>query len=132
VVKGAYVLIIELREDRDVRVGALGVLKFKRGWYAYVGSALNNLEARIERHLRKRKRKHWHIDYFLEVCRVRKIVYTLTEKRVECLIAKGLSERFDCVERFGCSDCNCRSHLFFSKCLRDLFEGIVKVFEELG
>ena len=51
--------------DAEVRVGALGTLHFARGLYAYVGSAQNGLEKRIERHFRKEKLRFWHVDYLL-------------------------------------------------------------------
>ena len=69
--KGIYVLIILVNKNISVNVGALGSVNFERGLYAYVGSAQNNLEKRIERHLRKAKRKFWHIDYLLENSRVK-------------------------------------------------------------
>ena len=62
--KGVYVLIIHLSQERDIVVGKLGELSFKKGYYAYVGSALGGLEGRIKRHFRKEKKAHWHIDYF--------------------------------------------------------------------
>ena len=34
----------------------------------YVGSAKANLAKRIERHKRKRKKMHWHLDYFRGHC----------------------------------------------------------------
>lgn len=34
----------------------------------YVGSAKANLTKRIERHKRKRKKMHWHLDYFRGHC----------------------------------------------------------------
>jgi len=63
--KGVYVLIIQVDAAIDVNVGAMGRLTFKKGLYAYVGSAQNNLEQRVKRHLRKEKRKFWHVDYLL-------------------------------------------------------------------
>ena len=53
VLKGVYVLIIQLNGDTALSVGALGTLAFKKGLYAYVGSAQTNMEQRIRRHLRK-------------------------------------------------------------------------------
>jgi Uri superfamily endonuclease len=63
--KGTYALIIELASDERISVGKLGKINFKKGYYLYVGSGQNSLEARIARHLRKRKKKFWHIDYLL-------------------------------------------------------------------
>ena len=38
--KGTYVLIIALDSDREIAVGALGTLFFRKGRYCYVGSAM--------------------------------------------------------------------------------------------
>ena len=64
-VKGIYILLVRIKNDSNVMVGALGARKFRKGLYAYVGSAQNSLEKRIERHFRSKKKKHWHIDYLL-------------------------------------------------------------------
>jgi Uri superfamily endonuclease len=55
--KGIYVLIISVDKDTIVDAGVLGQLNFKKGLYAYVGSAQANLEKRIERHLRKENKR---------------------------------------------------------------------------
>jgi len=113
-VKGVYVLVISVGKGIRVEVGALGSVFFERGLYAYVGSAQNSLEKRIERHLGKAKKKFWHIDYLLdnEAVRVVKAFYKEAEKFEECRIAGELSERVVPVVDFGCSDCSCVSHLF--------------------
>jgi Uri superfamily endonuclease len=113
-VKGVYVLIVSVDKDIRVNVGALGSVFFERGLYAYVGSAQNDLERRIERHLRKAKKKFWHIDYLLDddAVRIVKVFCKEAEKSEECRIARKLSEKGIAVKRFGCSDCGCVSHLF--------------------
>ena len=62
---GIYILVVSVEQNIEVTVGSLGNVSFTKGFYAYVGSAQKNLEKRIERHLRKKKRKFWHIDYLL-------------------------------------------------------------------
>lgn len=115
--KGVYVLIISVAEDIRVRVGALGDINFEKGLYAYVGSAQNSLEKRVARHLRKAKKKFWHIDYLLDsdAVRVVKVFYKEAGKSEECRIAGKLSERSVAVKNFGSSDCSCVSHLFMLK-----------------
>ena len=53
--RGIYVLVIKLPKSRAITIGKLGTLPFSYGYYAYVGSAFNGVEARITRHLRKEK-----------------------------------------------------------------------------
>jgi len=112
-VKGVYVLIISLRKDVNVKVGALGKINFKKGTYAYVGSAQMNLQKRVERHLRKAKRRFWHIDYLLSNSDVKvlKVFYKIAPKAEECNIAAQLSQKGFPVEAFGSSDCDCKSHI---------------------
>jgi len=111
--KGVYVLIIQVDKDTGVNVGALGKLQFEKGTYAYVGSAQTNLEKRINRHLRKQKRKFWHVDYLLanDAAKMGKVFFKEANKTEECKIAEAIGERGEPVAGFGCSDCKCKSHL---------------------
>jgi len=51
--KGCYALLMELKNDTEIEVGALGPLHFSNGHYLYIGSAQNGIEGRVQRHLRK-------------------------------------------------------------------------------
>jgi Uri superfamily endonuclease len=112
--KGIYVLIIRVAEDISVNVGALGRTVFPKGLYAYVGSAQTNMEQRVKRHLRSEKRKFWHIDYLLDnsATKIVTVFFKEVAKAEECKTAKFIGERSEPVAGFGCSDCNCKSHLF--------------------
>ena len=112
--KGIYVLIIQVNKDIKVDVGALGRITFTKGVYAYVGSAQINMKRRINRHLKSEKRKFWHIDYLLDNATVRilNVFFKGANKAEECKTAKTVGERSKPVVGFGCSDCNCKSHLF--------------------
>jgi Uri superfamily endonuclease len=118
--KGAYVLLIRLPASQVIRTGKLGRLRFQRGYYAYVGSALNGIESRILRHLRRNKKTHWHIDYLLKKGMIVEIHCIASGRREECRIAEKFQKRFTSVADFGCSDCKCPTHLFYSPKLSDL------------
>ena len=111
--KGVYVLIISVSRNVSARVGAQGVMNFEKGTYAYVGSAQNNLEKRIARHLGRVKKKFWHIDYLLDSPRVtiRKVLREEAMKTEECRVADLLCREGSPILSFGCSDCKCESHL---------------------
>ena len=130
--KGIYVLIIELIQPADIVVGKRGIFSFNAGFYAYIGSALNSLEKRIERHLRKDKKRHWHIDYLMEKAEVQCVICADTDKKVECEITGKLTGIFTGIKGFGCSDCKCRSHLFYSKKLVMMRREVLKAFGTLG
>ena len=112
--KGSYVLLIRLAEGGVITVGKLGDILFLPGYYVYVGSAMGGVEARVNRHLREDKKRHWHIDYLLEKASIIGIGICETEDRTECTMAQVLDYEFDAIPGFGCSDCQCRSHLFFA------------------
>ncbi|MFO8081040.1 MAG: GIY-YIG nuclease family protein [Armatimonadota bacterium] len=109
---GSYVLVISLDRERAIEVGALGEIDFPAGAYAYVGSAMGGLDARIARHLRDDRRLHWHVDYLLQHAEVVDVLRVESEERMECAIAAALADRLACVAGFGASDCTCESHLF--------------------
>ena len=117
--KGSYVLIIKVSKPFRARIGALGKLSFKRGYYCYIGSAMGksvSLEKRIARHLRKRKKLRWHIDYLLakNEANVTMVLIFKSETRLECELSKKLAQQAsESVRGFGSSDCNCESHLHY-------------------
>jgi len=111
--KGSYILLIEVSKDQEIQVGKLGKLFFKKGFYVYVGSALNNLEKRIQRHFRSDKKLHWHIDYLLKKAQILDVYYKESNKREECNISKFFNKKIGSISGFGCSDCKCSSHLYY-------------------
>lgn len=110
--KGSYVLVMKLDTGRTIGIGARGDIEFPDGYYAYCGSALNSLEARVARHLRAEKKIHWHVDYLLQYARIESVFVVKSPRRLECTTANDLSRTFPPVPGFGCSDCRCGSHLF--------------------
>ncbi len=113
-VKGSYILLIELAANKDIFVGKLGNVSFPKASYAYVGSAMNGLRARLDRHLRREKKLYWHIDYLLKEAEVEEIVICESNDRVECSIAQVLTGELQSVPGVGSSDCRCQSHLYFA------------------
>ena len=111
--KGSYILLLKLKEDKTIRIGKIGKLFFKKGFYVYVGSSMNNLEKRITRHLSKDKKIHWHIDYLLEKTEILEVSIKENTIKEECKIANMFKEKLEKIPGFGCSDCNCQSHLFY-------------------
>lgn len=111
--KGTYLLVMELHKDISIMIGKQRILHFKKGYYAYVGSALNGLEQRILRHLRTNKKIYWHIDYLLPFIQIIEIFYKENTRREECSIARFFKRNFTYIPGFGSSDCSCTSHLFY-------------------
>ena len=107
----SYQLLIKVTKDIDLKVGKLGRFIFPLGSYVYTGSAKTNIDKRIERHLCKEKKLHWHIDYLLNNDAV-KIIDTKKSEMIECSLNKKTYGTI-IIKGFGSSDCNlcCGSHL---------------------
>jgi len=115
---GTYALILRNRSKATTQVGRWGRIDLETGYYIYVGSAFGpgGVQARVSRHFRKEKRKHWHIDHLREFMSPVGVWYTYDRKRLEHVWARLLSDEsgITSIQRFGCSDCNCQSHLFYA------------------
>lgn len=113
---GDYIMVLKLPESKDIEIGSKGIMHFPQGYYLYVGSAKANLSKRIERHKRKRKKMHWHLDYFRGHCEVVAAIPVRTSADLECPLAQAIHSIADWqVEGFGSSDCTCSAHLFGMK-----------------
>ncbi len=111
---GSYLLVMDLRKSVSVTAGSLAQSIFRSGYYVYAGSAMRNLESRINRHKRQRKKVHWHIDYLTPQASSITALPFRSTRRLECALARQLAALSDHSYRgFGCSDCRCDSHLFF-------------------
>ncbi|WP_336329498.1 GIY-YIG nuclease family protein [Haloarcula sp. CGMCC 1.2071] len=119
---GTYTLVLERDTSGPITVGALGEQAFPAGWYAYTGSALGSGGfGRIDRHRAvaagDNDTRHWHIDYLLGDAATTVDRVITTEADIECAVAQQVdrpsAEGFDRIDAFGCSDCDCRSHLIY-------------------
>ncbi len=125
---------------RAVAVGALGETEFPAGWYVYVGSALGSGGfGRIDRHRAvaagDNDTRHWHIDYRSATRRRRRPGRhdrgrhrMRRRQRVDGPTAEG----FDRIDAFGCSDCDCRSHLIHHEQREQLVDAVTDAHEAAG
>jgi len=113
--KGTYCLIIKITKSNEIKIGKLYKKIFKKGYYVYIGSAMNSLIPRINRHLSHEKKIHWHVDYLLacEDSNIKEVIFNISTKRLECELAKSISKSGKKIAKFGCSDCSCDSHLIY-------------------
>jgi sugar fermentation stimulation protein A len=111
--RGSYLLILHLKRRSTIRIGRLGDVSFRKGFYIYVGSAMANLSKRMERHRRIRKQRHWHIDYLRSAAEFQAVLAIRSSARLECEIANAFSEIAEwAIPGFGSTDCSCKTHLF--------------------
>lgn len=131
--KGCYCLIIKLNKKSTIKIGKkLGKIEFKKGYYVYVGSAMNSLESRIKRHLSDEKKLHWHVDYLLKKSEITDVIYTESERKIECDLSQSISEKSKGVKDFGCSDCKCESHLYYFKNRKEAIETVENAFDSIA
>ncbi len=119
-VKGVYYLLIYVRRNFQLKIGSLGSVSFKKGFYVYAGSGKGEgnsgeLLNRVIRHLRVHKRNHWHIDYLLssKYAELKGVCIIEDEVLTECELVKKIFFSGVPVPGFGSTDCknNCPSHL---------------------
>ena len=115
---GAYCLVVQLSREAEAAIGRLGRFRFPAGYYVYCGSAMRSLAARVARHRRQRKTRHWHIDHLLALpdARLAECRAYPSERREECLLNQRIQRRRGAsvpVPGFGSSDCRsgCPAHL---------------------
>jgi endonuclease-3 len=121
--RGLYVLVLKLKKNWKIKPGQLPETKFKRGTYLYVGRAKHGLRKRLERHLREDKALFWHVDYFLQVAKVKDIwvkLNSFNECRMVRQIRKSVKDSVIPLKKFGASDCRCPGHLLYLPEIRDL------------
>ncbi|OCL26941.1 hypothetical protein U472_05490 [Orenia metallireducens] len=117
---GTYILILEAKENKRVKVGKLGYFNILKGYYAYVGSAFGSggVHSRVRRHNKKYKKLYWHIDYLRKVTELIEIWYTYGRERYEhkwAQVLESLEDSYVLFTGFGSSDCDCQAHLFYFK-----------------
>ena len=133
ILKGTYCILIDLKSNQSIAIGKLGEIEFQKGYYVYVGSALNSLMPRIKRHLSPDKKLYWHIDYLLDHrdVEVVDVLYAVDNNKWECKLTREIAENASAITDFGCSDCKCDSHLFFSIYYDDLLNNCLNAFFKL-
>ncbi len=113
--KGSYILLLKNPRKFSSKIRQLGMRNFPAGFYIYVGSALNGLSMRLQRHKRKNKKKHWHIDHiFPKRLKLHKEISFRRKDRIEEALANDFSQiSEDEIAGFGASDSRMKSHLFY-------------------
>jgi Uri superfamily endonuclease len=116
---GTYALILKNSHRAAIRIGRWGRLALEPGFFVYVGSAFGpgGVRARVRRHVRSSRVRHWHIDYLRAVANPLGAWYSHDARCLEHQWAQVLAKMpgFAAVPGIGCSDCRCDSHLFFSR-----------------
>lgn len=115
---GTYAVIFQCHSKAKQQVGQWGMMSLRKGYYVYVGSAFGpgGVKARVSHHCCNTKKPNWHIDYLRKFMRPVNVWYTCDPRRLEHRWAKVFLKNnvMSPFRGFGCSDCDCYSHLFFT------------------
>lgn len=115
---GTYALILQSHSSETIQVGRWGQFDLQPGYYIYVGSAFGSggVRARVSHHLRAEVRKHWHIDFLRAHARPVEAWVSYEATHLEHKWAGIFFETpgMTPIRGFGCNDCKCYSHLFFT------------------
>ena len=128
-------MVLALDKKKDIRAGRKRYI-LDEGFYCYVGSAMNNLEKRIERHAEIAVGKRtgplrWNIDYLTSKASLINFKTIKTDKKIECRLSDRIKKLSDgTVRGFGSSDCKCGSHLHYFKESPLFLREFHKIFED--
>lgn len=140
--KGAYILVIKVKQPTSIQIRSLGEVSFKSGLWVYVGSARGkgstSLENRLRRHFRKEKTIYWHIDYLLAAdVEIVEAIWTESIESIECDLAQSIAihDKFKPGPRgFGSSDCRkgCIAHTYAFEGKGPIHNHLINFFYRLG
>jgi sugar fermentation stimulation protein A len=127
-----YVLVIKCTEDSSITVGKRGEIYLQKGLYCYIGSARRGLNQRIKRHMARKKKVHWHIDYILspQVAMIESV--WISDYEQECYTAQKLVHSLKLYlvrKKIGSSDCNCPAHFYL---IRESAATLINFLKEIG
>ena len=130
---GTYAVILRNENSKTIAVGVRRQLAIEPGYYLYLGSAFGpgGIRARVGRHSRRDKPRRWHIDYVREHMVFHDAWYSTKARNQEHQWAKLLKNRADFIALagIGCSDCQCQTHLYFSRSAPD-FDRLAPVLDQ--
>ncbi|WP_048148481.1 GIY-YIG nuclease family protein [Palaeococcus ferrophilus] len=109
--KGSYILVIRLPRGGSIKTKGRS-FELGGGYYVYVGSAMNSLEKRVERHFRKDKKLHWHIDFLLAEAELLGAYLIPSEERLEERISLEVGKYGEPVPDFGAGDVSVSTNLY--------------------
>ena len=128
----SYILLLEVKSTIHLVIGSKR-FSLSKGEYIYIGSAnIRRPYLRIHRHMVKRKKVKWHIDYLTinpsVAINLGVICYDLSEDMLYSIVLNFFRPT---IKGFGCTDSKKHlSHLFRScshKCLGKLIDVFVRM-----
>ena len=72
------------------------------------------------------------LDYLLKNAEIEEVIFNVSDEKIECELSGYLSKRSEGIERFGCSDCNCESHLYYFKTKKEAIEQVKNAYDSIA
>lgn len=117
---GVYILELFAENSFYIANRKFNHILLSKGYHYYIGSAQKNLNQRLERHFKKDKKNHWHIDFLTSNENVRPnsaLILHKAPKSIEEEIANNFISFFNAkiiLKGFGNSDTKGTiTHLFY-------------------
>ena len=63
---------------------------------------------------------------------IRDVLFNISDKKIECDLASIIAKDEEGIPKFGCSDCNCNSHLIYFKRKRDAVNSVKSAYDKLN
>ena len=63
---------------------------------------------------------------------IRDVLFNISDEKIECDLASKIAENGEGIAKFGCSDCNCKSHLIYFKRKRDAVNSVKSAYDNLN
>lgn len=60
------------------------------------------------------------------------VLFYISDKKVECELANYISQHGEEIDKFGCSDCNCKSHLIYFNRKKDALTAVKTTYKTLN
>ena len=79
-----------------------------------------------------KKNLHWHVDYLLKKAEITDVIYNESKRKIECDLSKSISQKSEGIKDFGCSDCECESHLYYFKNKKEAIETVENAYNSIA
>jgi Uri superfamily endonuclease len=123
---GTYLLVLRAANNVSITIGKKQTtFHCIPGYYYYIGSAFGpgGIAKRVKHHMKVSEHPHWHIDYIRHHIPIVEIWYSTDPKHREHQWAEIFGSMYGIsipLNGFGASDCDCLTHLFYSRQKRSI------------
>ena len=65
-------------------------------------------------------------------CHINEVIYNVSNEKLECILAKFISNQSSSIKNFGSSDCECESHLYYFKSKKEAIECVKNAYDSIA